>query len=105
MKQIYFSSDGLTNGYRPVILMHGVQFLLGPKGLSGLANFIKDAHPGTVVTNVDAFTGMVSHIQSSIIIMCACMSIAASVSISGQSCLTSSYSPVLPLGIVSGCLR
>ena len=48
----------LLQSYRPVILMHGL--MSSPAGLAELEGFIKDAHPGTEVLNVDAYNGLVS---------------------------------------------
>ena len=38
--------------------MHGL--MSSPAGLAQLEGFIKDAHPGTEVLNVDAYNGLVS---------------------------------------------
>lgn len=44
--------------YRPVILMHGI--VSGPASMADLEGFIKDAHPGTEVLNVDAYNDLTS---------------------------------------------
>ena len=45
-------------GYRPVLLMHGIAD--NYKSMEGMVTFIKDAHPGTPVYNIDAFNDAVS---------------------------------------------
>ena len=40
--------------YKPVIIIHGI--LDKAKDMEGLAEFIREAHPGTNVTIIDMFT-------------------------------------------------
>ena len=49
---------GAVAPYRPVILMHGV--LSSARGMDRLASFIKQAHPGTVVQNVNIYSNLKS---------------------------------------------
>ena len=49
---------GSVAAFRPVILMHGI--LSSAKHMEHLASFIKWAHPGTVVMNVDIFSNLES---------------------------------------------
>jgi len=44
---------GLVAAYRPVIIMHGI--LGGYKHMEELAGFVREAHPGTEVYNVNAY--------------------------------------------------
>ena len=47
----------VTGCYRPVIVMHGI--LDDAESLDQLVSFIKTAHPGTTVHNINAFNEMV----------------------------------------------
>ena len=45
-------------GYRPVLIMHGIADSY--KSMEVMVTYIKDAHPGTPVYNIDAFNDAVS---------------------------------------------
>lgn len=46
-----------TDGYLPVVIMHGI--LDDYTSMNELVEFIKEAHPGTDVYNIDAFNDLV----------------------------------------------
>lgn len=53
-----FNSSELISGYRPVIIMHGI--LSNAETMTELVQFVKKAHPGTEVYNVDLYDDLVS---------------------------------------------
>ena len=55
---VFLMLMGSVAAFRPVILMHGI--LSSAKHMEHLASFIKRAHPGTVVMNVDIFSNLES---------------------------------------------
>ena len=55
-----FICTGLIAAYRPVIMMHGI--FGGYKHMEELAGFVREAHPGTEVYNVDAYSDRVCSI-------------------------------------------
>lgn len=55
---IFVTLMGSVAPFRPVILMHGI--LSSAKSMEHLASFIKKAHPGTVVLNVDIYSNLES---------------------------------------------
>lgn len=66
---------GPVRGYQPVIVMHGI--LSSSLSMDTMVNFIKSAHSGTEVLNVDLFNDLVCLVYTCIphatIITRACM--------------------------------